>query len=65
MIFSAKEPRWFCRRSEQRIEKGDREIPVEVDGNRVITLLEVSDRQRKHLVAGGTLNYVKKELGSA
>ena len=45
-----------------RIEKGDREIPVEVNGNRVITLLEVSDRQRKHLVAGGTLNYVKQEL---
>jgi aconitate hydratase len=47
-----------------RIEKGDREIPVEVNGNRVITLLEVSDRQRKHLVAGGTLNYVKQELSA-
>jgi len=47
-----------------RIEKGDREIPVEVNGNRVITLLEVSDRQRKHLVAGGTLNFVKQELSA-
>jgi aconitate hydratase len=46
----------------QRIEKGDREIPVDADGKRIITLLEVSDRQRKHLVAGGTLNYVKQEL---
>ena len=48
-----------------RIAKGGREIPVEVNGHRVITLLEVSERQRKHLLAGGTLNYVKQELRSA
>lgn len=42
---------------------GDAEIPVEVDGKTVITLLEVSDRQRQHLIAGGTLNFVKQKLG--
>ena len=46
----------------KRIEKGEREIPVEVDGKTIITVLDVSDRQRKHLLAGGTLNFVKKEL---
>ncbi|MGO9015000.1 MAG: aconitate hydratase [Dissulfurispiraceae bacterium] len=45
-----------------RIKKGDREIPVEVDGQTVITVLEVSERQRKHLLAGGTLNFVKNEI---
>lgn len=45
-----------------RIEKGDKEIPLEVDGYPVITILDVSDRQRKHLLAGGTLNFVKQEL---
>ena len=46
----------------KRIEKGEREIPVEVDGKTIITVLDVSERQRKHLLAGGTLNFVKKEL---
>jgi aconitate hydratase len=46
----------------RRVEKGDREIPVEVDGHRIITILEVSDRQRRHLCAGGTLNFVKGEM---
>jgi aconitate hydratase len=45
-----------------RIERGDREIPVEVDGQTIITILDVSERQRKHLLAGGTLNAVKEEL---
>ena len=39
-----------------------REIPVEVDGRTIMTILDVSDRQRKHLLAGGTLNFVKQEL---
>jgi aconitate hydratase len=52
-------------RVRERIERGDKEIPVEVDGHRVVTLLEVSERERKHLLAGGTLNYVKKQLGNA
>ena len=46
----------------QRVEQGDREIPVEVDGETIITFLDVTDRQRNHLLVGGTLNYVKKEL---
>lgn len=44
------------------IERGDEEIPVEVDGKRITTLLTVSERQRKLLVAGGALNFVKKHL---
>jgi len=45
-----------------RLEEGAIEIPVEIDGRRIVTLLEVSDRQREHLLAGGTLNYVRKKL---
>ena len=46
----------------QRIERGEKEIPVEVDGKVIMTILDVSERQRKHLLAGGTLNFVKNEL---
>jgi len=45
-----------------RIERGDREIPVEAGGRTIMTLLDVSDRQRRHLLAGGALNYVKEQL---
>jgi aconitase A len=45
-----------------RIERGDREIPLETDGKVIMTILDVSDRQRRHLLAGGTLNFVKEEL---
>ena len=45
-----------------RIERGDRELPVEVDGRIIMTVLDVSDLQRRHLLAGGTLNYVRQEL---
>ncbi len=44
---------------------GANEIPVQIGGNKIITLLEVSERQRKHLLAGGILNYVKQELEAA
>lgn len=44
------------------VEKGDREIPVKVDGRSVVTLLDVSNRQRNFLLAGGALNFVKGEL---
>ena len=44
------------------LEEGRREIPVEVDGSQITTLLEVSDRQRRLLIAGGVLNLVKTEL---
>jgi len=46
----------------ERVERGDVEIPVEVDRQRIITLLEVSERQRGYLLAGGALNFVKQEL---
>jgi len=43
----------------RRIVRGDREIPVETGGRTFLTRLEVSDRQRRELVAGGTLNDVR------
>jgi aconitate hydratase len=46
----------------ERIARGDHELPVEVDGRPIMTQLEVSNRQRQHLLAGGTLNFVKAEL---
>lgn len=42
------------------VASGAVEIPVQVDGREIITVLDVSDRQRQELLAGGTLNYVKK-----
>ena len=47
------------------VEKGDREIPIEVDGRKMTSLLDVSDRERQYLLAGGTLNFVKRELRGA
>jgi aconitate hydratase len=44
------------------IEKGEREIPIRVNGDSITAVLDVSDRQRKHLLAGGALNFVRKEL---
>lgn len=44
----------------KRIAEGAVEIPVEVDGRAITTRLEVSDRQRQHLLAGGALNYVRR-----
>jgi len=46
----------------ERIARGDREIPVEVGGRRIMTDLDVSDRQRKNLLAGSTLNRVRNEV---
>jgi aconitate hydratase len=48
----------------KRIEHGDREIPVEAGGQTIMTLLDVSEREREHLLAGGTLNSVKNKLQS-
>ena len=45
-----------------RIERGDREIPAVVEGQTIITVPDVSERQRKHLLAGGALNFVKNDL---
>ncbi|MBI1921853.1 MAG: aconitate hydratase [Geobacter sp.] len=49
-----------CPKLRELVSSGAVEIPVEVNGRKVITLLEVSDRERKELLAGGTLNYVRK-----
>lgn len=42
------------------VEDAVTEIPIIVNGTEIITLLNVSERQRKELLAGGTLNYVRQ-----
>lgn len=42
------------------IASGASEIAVQVEGREIVTLLEISERERQDLLAGGTLNYVKK-----
>lgn len=46
----------------ERLEKGDTEIPIEVDGKELLGILDVSDRQRAYILAGSALNYVKMDL---
>jgi aconitate hydratase len=41
------------------VENGSFDIPLLLNGREIITILDVSERQRKELLAGGTLNYVK------
>jgi len=41
------------------IVRGATVIPVEVGERTFLTILDVSDRQRRELLAGGTLNYVR------
>ncbi|MDK2847144.1 MAG: aconitate hydratase [Desulfuromonadales bacterium] len=48
----------------RRIQRGDIELPVSLEGRKIMAVLEVSERQRKSLLAGGTLNYVRQELGN-
>ncbi len=43
----------------QSVSGGAVEIPVRFDGREIVTLLEVSDRQRRILLAGGILNLAK------
>ena len=43
------------------VENGSTDIPLLLNGREIITLLDVSERQRKELLAGGTLNYVKNK----
>jgi aconitate hydratase len=43
------------------VASGQEEIPLTVNGRTIITLLDASERERKELLAGGTLN-VKKGL---
>ena len=42
---------------------GQTEIQVRCDRTTFMTVLDVSDRQRRFLLAGGTLNYVKEKIG--
>jgi aconitate hydratase len=46
----------------KRIGEGEVEIPVRVGDLVVTCLLEVSERQRQHLLAGGTLAFVRQAL---
>jgi len=41
------------------VENGSTAIPLLLNGQEIVTFLDVSERQRKELLAGGTLNYVK------
>jgi len=43
----------------EAIEAGETEIPVQVNGRRILTLLTVSGRHRRILLAGGVLNMAK------
>jgi aconitate hydratase len=43
----------------QLVNQGAVEIPIDIDGRKVVALLDVSERQREELVAGGRLNLVK------
>ena len=43
------------------IANGDTEIPVSVDGKEIMTRLDVSERERELLLAGGILNVAKKQ----
>ena len=45
------------------LESGITEIPVFVNGTKILTELDISDRQRKELSAGGTLNFVRQNHG--
>jgi len=45
------------------VASGQEEIPLTVNGRTIITLLDASERERKELLAGGTLNVVKKGTG--
>jgi len=47
-----------------RIERGDTEIPLEVEGGTVKTCLEVSPRQREMLLAGSEIARVRRSLGT-
>ena len=43
----------------EAVASGATEIPIQVNGTEIMTQLEVSDRQRRNLVAGGVLNLAK------
>ena len=41
------------------MESGAEELPVMVGGRQIMMQLDISERQRMELLAGGTLNYVR------
>jgi len=45
------------------LEDNRKEIPVKCEDRTFTTVLDVSERQRKYLLAGGALNYVKEKIG--
>jgi aconitate hydratase len=47
------------------VAAGEVRIPVEVDGERIITRLDASSRQRGYLLAGGALNEVRRRSGTS
>ena len=47
----------------RRVAEGQSEIPVELEGRRIMTRLEVSQRQRLDILAGGALNRARESLG--
>ena len=42
------------------VQGGATEIPIQVDGSEMVTLLDATERERQELLAGGLLNYVKE-----
>lgn len=46
----------------RHLEQGDSDIPVRVGDRQILANLNVSERQRRHLLAGGTLGYIKAQL---
>jgi aconitate hydratase len=46
-------------RIKKAVANGVKEVPVLMDGGEIVTRLEVSDRQRRILLAGGILNQAK------
>jgi aconitate hydratase len=51
-----------CKNLRDLVSSEAREIPVIINGREIVTLLEVSERERREILAGGTLNYVKKQV---
>ena len=49
----------------ERLAAGATEIPVQIGDREIMTLIDVSERQRQHLLAGGTLNSVRRQLDKA
>ena len=45
-----------------RVARGEAEIPVEVKGMKVFTLLKMSERQRQYFLSAGALNYGKQSI---